>query len=430
MQKDLPIQVPAELTEREQEILRLIATGTSNKEIARQLFISSNTVKVHLHNIFAKIGVASRTEAAMYAVQIGLVKSPSTSQTTEAEIPPQSLSGIRKASLALVIVIFLVLVAVGILLVRQQAIIATKPSQIAPTPESRWHILASLPTARSGLAVTAYENQIFAIGGDSAEGITGLVERYDPATNKWVELARKPIPVTDVDAAVIGGRIYVPGGRISSDAETDALEIYDPRQDTWTKGSNLPVAMSAYAMAAFEGRLYIFGGWDGKKYLDTVFIYDPGQNHWVSAVSMPKARGFASAAVAGDNIYVIGGYDGKQALKLNEVYSPFLDDSESPWSQAGSMPDGRYAFGMTSIAGIIYVVGGEGDASLLPPLQYVHQQNRWQEFTDPLSQRWSHLGLVSLQTQLYGFGGWLNGIPAAQNLSYQAIYIISIPNIP
>ena len=63
----------SDLSGRELEILRLIATGVSNKEIAQKLNISTNTVKVHLRNIFGKIGVASRTEAAMQAVRWGLV---------------------------------------------------------------------------------------------------------------------------------------------------------------------------------------------------------------------------------------------------------------------------------------------------------------------------------------------------------------------
>jgi DNA-binding NarL/FixJ family response regulator len=60
-----------DLSERERDILKLVATGVSNKEIAQRLFISSNTVKVHLWNILTKIGANSRTEAAMYAVRIG-----------------------------------------------------------------------------------------------------------------------------------------------------------------------------------------------------------------------------------------------------------------------------------------------------------------------------------------------------------------------
>jgi NarL family two-component system response regulator LiaR len=64
-----------ELTERELEVLRLLAQGQSNKEIAYKLSIGEKTVKTHVSNILAKLNVSSRTQAALYAARIGLVDS-------------------------------------------------------------------------------------------------------------------------------------------------------------------------------------------------------------------------------------------------------------------------------------------------------------------------------------------------------------------
>jgi NarL family two-component system response regulator LiaR len=64
---------PETLTERETEVLRELARGKSNKEIAGTLFISETTVKTHVKNIMQKLGVPSRTQAALYAARIGLV---------------------------------------------------------------------------------------------------------------------------------------------------------------------------------------------------------------------------------------------------------------------------------------------------------------------------------------------------------------------
>jgi len=61
------------LSPREDEVLRLVSQGATNKEIADSLFISENTVKTHLRNIMDKLHLANRSQAAAYAVKRGLV---------------------------------------------------------------------------------------------------------------------------------------------------------------------------------------------------------------------------------------------------------------------------------------------------------------------------------------------------------------------
>jgi NarL family two-component system response regulator LiaR len=64
---------PEELTERETEVLKLLARGKANKQIASTLFVSEKTVKAHVSSILMKLGVQSRTQAALHAVRTGLV---------------------------------------------------------------------------------------------------------------------------------------------------------------------------------------------------------------------------------------------------------------------------------------------------------------------------------------------------------------------
>ena len=63
---------PEELTEREREVLVLLAEACSNKEIARQLHVSARTVKGHVAHVLGKLGLVSRTQAAIYAVARGV----------------------------------------------------------------------------------------------------------------------------------------------------------------------------------------------------------------------------------------------------------------------------------------------------------------------------------------------------------------------
>ena len=61
-----------ELTEREREILVLVAKGASNRQIAERLYVTEGTVKNHMSNILSKLGVRDRTQAALKAKELGL----------------------------------------------------------------------------------------------------------------------------------------------------------------------------------------------------------------------------------------------------------------------------------------------------------------------------------------------------------------------
>jgi two-component system NarL family response regulator len=74
-EEEPPRQVPApKLTDREMEVLRLVAKGMNNRDIAKELFISENTVKNHVRNILEKLQIHSRMEAVMVAVRDKLIE--------------------------------------------------------------------------------------------------------------------------------------------------------------------------------------------------------------------------------------------------------------------------------------------------------------------------------------------------------------------
>jgi NarL family two-component system response regulator LiaR len=71
-QTQLPTLITSKLTEREIEVLRLLAKGLNNKDISERLFLSEGTVRNHVSTILAKLGVSDRTQAAVIALQHGL----------------------------------------------------------------------------------------------------------------------------------------------------------------------------------------------------------------------------------------------------------------------------------------------------------------------------------------------------------------------
>jgi DNA-binding CsgD family transcriptional regulator len=276
----------AVLSDREQEILRLVATGASNKEIALKLLISPNTVKVHLRNIFAKIGVVSRTEATLYAIRHGIATAPARlpagsngdgsglpdGNPTPTALPAVSLApfsissaddgkvnsngslaaaptSLRWRRLTIItgvsaLVIVLVVVALGAASRLGQAAPKATPSANLATAENRWQAKAALPENVKSMAAAVYDKYLYLISGETPGGITGAVYQYTINTSTWEKKKAKPTPVADVMAVLLGEKIYVPGGRASSGQPVNLLEVFDPRHDVWETKAPLPVAVS------------------------------------------------------------------------------------------------------------------------------------------------------------------------------------------
>ncbi len=416
------------LSPRECEILSLVAKRASNKEIARDIHISTNTVKVHLRNIFTKIDANSRTEAAMYAVNTGLVEVDS--QRTADQADDAKISG-RTLYLGLgILAVLLIIGAIAVFLIWQNN---NNNRAMANQPiideGQRWQYKAPLSEARRGLALSTYGGYIFAIGGETEREVTGLVERYDPNIDTWTNLKSKPVPVSEASAAVIGGKIYVPGGRTSSNEVSNVLEIYSPSEDQWESGAELPTGLSAYGMVSFEGQLYLFGGWNGSKVVDSVYRYDPETDSWQELTSMPTARAYTGVSIIDEKIYIISGFDGEKSLANIEIYSPDLEGSEnSPWEIDDPLPGARYASGVASLAGTMYVIGGMNEQEGQPVhLGKANNVPGWSEFTQVISDDFAHMGIVAVGTHLYIIGGELDGVITDQNLAYQAIYSINLP---
>ncbi len=440
------------LSERELEILKLVATGASNKEIAQQLVISPNTVKVHLRNIFSKIGVVSRTEATLYALRIGLISAPQVDRPVPQEIDqsenkeslpppvdqperpfaenqfPRSRITILRIGLALLFVIVLVLSVV----VWNDRIQSVEIAQ--PTPSlniSRWQIGEPFPSNVSGMAAERYETRIYLIGGAGVDGPSSEVWSFSSTETKWQTHASKPTPVMEIHAALLGEKIYIPGGLQSNGKPTDVLEVYDPRDDTWTRAANLPIPLSGYAQAAFEGRLYLFGGWDGVQIRNSVLMYDPLTDQWEQREAMPTALQSAGAAVLGNKIFLFGGKDKAGPLTNTWIYYPNREaEKENPWEAGLALPQARYSMGITAMVDAVYLMGGMGKSDeTLPSLRFVPQQNVYQEIDPPIQQFHGEITLVPLDTQIHVFGGIENTSLTTGHQIYQAIYTVAIPAI-
>lgn len=430
-----------ELTTRETEILALIAEGKSNKEIAAELVISINTVKVHVSNIFQKIEVSSRTEATLYAIEQGIVQLDiATIQTTEETTPDISAtpsgkhyngpSNWLKKRWWIVLLGFVILFAIIQQNIPSLSFFTSAPSQnsfVDALNQNRLESVQPMPVSRVGFSSLINEGKIYTIGGKKGEDTLGFIESYLIDSDSWETLSEKPTPVSDIKAVFLRGAIYVPGGKLTDGSPTDILEVFIVNENKWENRASLPEKVSNYALATFEGQLFLFGGWNGSTETDKVFRYDPSLDEWFPCASMPTARKDASATVLGGEIFVIGGSNDEKEIASNESYHPsFAVDNGSEWEINDDLPFTCNFCSSNSLSDQMFVTGRD------KIWQYSQGTQKWSEIllTEGQTLPSQVQSVISPDGYLFIFGGAdAMNIPANVALKSRVVYTISIPNI-
>ena len=429
MAKDSP------LTKRETQILGLLARGMSNDDIAQELHISPNTVKVHVRNIFEKMGVQSRTEASIEAVKRGWVEVPGLSTEREQAKPPAweplrveaPVWGWGVLLLLVVVVFFMTFLPTQTFYATTEAPAFTTDISLprgAPSSRvdvARWSLLSPMPTARSRAASALLADGWHIVGGENATGDLSAHEVYNPAWDQWQTAPPRPIAARGAAAAGIDAMLYVAGGCNGATA-LNRLDVFDIKTNIWQVAPPLPAPLCGLAMTSWEGRLYVFGGWDGDAVQDNVYVFDPETGRWSQGASMPEPRAFAGVATLPDGVYILGGHDG--ASQRSEVwrYIP----TQNRWEPSTPLPEARSGLAVAADAGSIYVIGGGQEEETYLRERFDLTTQSWSTIDAPRQGPWHHASAAMIGPNLHIAGGW-GGDYLAIHEVYQASHLLFLP---
>lgn len=456
---------PAALSDTELEILRLVATGATNREIAHARTISEATVKKHLTNINGKLGTANRTEAMRRALDMGLIALGEPAESAPADADGAWADGGAAARLAAelsrtrrrarrAVAMTLGGAAVAVLAIAgtaayQVARAVPTPSPVAPTAAaqpSTWVLGLQLPAARTGLAAVAAGGDVYVIGGagDGGRLISHTLRYAGDGGLDWQPRAPKPTAVRDVGAAVVQGRIVVPGGCGADGKAVDRVEIYDPRSDRWTAGAPLPPgrAVCGYGIAALDGQVFVFGGRTGAgadSATDAVLRYDPGADAWTvepDRLLRPRADLAAASFDDRDRIHLVGGRSPGGAVERSHwVYRPFAAAAERWDESAAALPEGRAGHALaaaTSPGEHLYLVGGGFDRHLdVGTLTFDVERDAWAPYAvvrGYTPDRGAALAILGRQQLMLVGGQRQTGEPLRQTYLRPLKYEILLPS--
>jgi DNA-binding CsgD family transcriptional regulator/N-acetylneuraminic acid mutarotase len=430
------------LSERELDVLRCLAQGATNKDIASDLTISENTVKVHLRNIYTKLGVSSRTEATTTALQQGYIVIPGQEESSAvepllssdaaqsaavpalatadgAEAPVPAITAEEAAPHSARRIVRLAIIGIGAVILLLAAFylvqllstpdgsaeITGEPFAETAIENSNWMQSRPMPEARANMAVASVGLDLYQIGGETADGVDGMVHVFDSLERAWQPVAEKPTPVADVSAAELYGEIYVAGGRLPDGHPTAAVEAYSPTQDAWRPVAPLPHPVSGGLTLSDGAFLYLLGGHDGQVYLDTAYVFNPAEDSWRPLSPMPEPGAFRSGGVLTGKLIVVGG-----ANESGDLASCYLfDPAEESWSECPEMLLPRKGAGAAVLLNKLYVIGGTAENEEITYSEmYDPDSETWQIINTPMlveADGWPDPGIGQIETRIYALGG-------------------------
>ena len=416
------------LSNRELEILELVSEGKSNKQIADELFISINTVKVHLNNIFKKINVNSRTEAIMFAIENNLLKKNTQPVSTESLSEKQvdfSINVNKKNISALIsLLIFIGVFISTFILLRNTNRINSGEEIIHRLDETQWTDLGVMPYNASFATSVCIDSDIYLIGGLSGGKVSSEVWKYNVLLNSWTKLSDKKTPVTGVKAIVLGGQIYVVGGLTINGQTVSVVESYSPRLDKWFSVSQIPVKIKNYGIESFEGKIFVFGGENESGIQDKMFIFDPSTNEWADGPGLFEKRTALSSALWNGRIYLIGGWDGDKYLSTVKSFSPTdLLESRGKLRDEPSLPEALVSCMAEELADTLFLFCPESVYKLS------HSQNSWIKESIPEAYNLKNgFTTASHDNKVYIFGsGGVDGEDNSNLAMYKALFSIVLP---
>ncbi len=261
-------------------------------------------------------------------------------------------------------------------------IMAAEP--VHASVEDSWVSKAPMHDARSGLGVAVVNGKIYAIGGSTENGLVGINEEYDPATNTWTYKRPMPTPRANFRVEVVQNKIYCIGGDITNATKTLANEVYDPATDTWETRAPLPTSRDSFSTVVLRNRIYVIGGITGTDYATglrgtytgTTEVYDPVRDTWETRASMLNVRFPESCVVINGKIYVISGSTTyAESVSFTAVY----DEDTNSWTDKAPMPVVKHGASV-AFDDKIYFIGGSYEDGVFVTLLQIY---------DPATDTWS-----------------------------------------